>query len=87
MKYVLIIWISAAREDEQTTNNEIERANVIILVYVVYNMETIKRLKSYWIPRILKINDRIPIILVGNKVDLRSSNHEPDLESLLNPYF
>ena len=79
--------ISAAREDEQTTNNEIERANVIILVYVVYNMETIKRLKSYWIPRILKINDRIPIILVGNKVDLRSSNHEPDLESLLNPYF
>jgi Ras family protein T1 len=66
---VLIILISAAREDEQTTNNEIERANVIILVYVVYNLDTIKRLKSYWIPRILKINDRIPIILVGNKAD------------------
>ena len=66
---MLIILISAAREDEQTTNNEIERANVIILVYVVYNLDTIKRLKSYWIPRILKINDRIPIILVGNKAD------------------
>jgi Ras family protein T1 len=38
-------------------------------------------------PRILKINDRIPIILVGNKVDLKSSNQQPDLEQILNPYF
>jgi GTPase SAR1 family protein len=31
---------------------------------------------------------KIPIILVGNKVDLRSSQHDTsDLESQLNPYF
>lgn len=29
----------------------------------------------------------MPIILVGNKVDLRSSQHEEDLDSLLSPYF
>jgi Ras family protein T1 len=60
---------------------------VIILVYDVNNVECIKRLKSFWIPRIIKLNDKIPIILVGNKVDLRSSNAEKELESTLTPYF
>ena len=41
------------------TNVEIEKANVIILVYDVNNIECIKRLRSYWIPRIIKINDRV----------------------------
>jgi GTPase SAR1 family protein len=65
--------VVAGAEHEQTTDNEIDKANVIVLVYDVNNVECIKRLKSYWIPRITKINDKIPIILVGNKVDLRSS--------------
>jgi len=89
----------ALREEEQNTDGEIERAHVIVLVYDVNNIECIKRLKSHWIPRILRINDKvrdhytlhtmkIPIILVGNKVDLRSSQHDTsDLESQLNPYF
>lgn len=41
------------------TDNDINSANVIILVYDVNNIECIKRLKSYWIPKILKINDRV----------------------------
>lgn len=40
------------------TDVEIEKANVIILVYVS-NVECIKRLKSHWLPRINKINDRV----------------------------
>lgn len=78
----------ASRDDEQNTDSEIDKANVIILVYDVNNLDCIKRLKSYWLPRILKVNDKIPIILVGNKVDLRSSHHDTsDLESHLSPYF
>ena len=30
---------------------------------------------------------KIPIILVGNKVDLRSSHSDNNLESMLNPFF
>jgi GTPase SAR1 family protein len=81
------ISLLAAKDDEQITDIEIEKANVIILVYDVNNCECIKKLRTYWIPRVIRINDKIPIILVGNKVDLRASHTDSDLESLLTPYF
>ena len=54
-------FILASRENESTTNTEIERAHVIILVFDVNNLECIKRLKSHWIPRIIKHNDKVKI--------------------------
>jgi len=56
----------AAKDDEQMTDTEIERAHVIILVYDVNNLECIKGLRSFWIPRIIKINDRVSINLRVN---------------------
>jgi GTPase SAR1 family protein len=39
-------------------------------------------------PRIIKINDRIPVIFVGNKIDLRSSRADDnELSNLLNHHF
>ena len=64
---------------------EIERASVIILVYDVNNFDIMKRMRIGWLPRIVKLNDKVPIILCGNKMDLRSSNSEGELESLLTP--
>lgn len=79
---------SASKAHEQQTDMEIERANVIILVYDVNNFDCIKRLRTFWLPRIVKLNDKVPIILCGNKMDLRSSNNmEGELESHLTPCF
>lgn len=50
---------STAREDEQKTIHEIEKANVIILVYDVNYIECIKRIRSYWLPTIMKANNRV----------------------------
>lgn len=41
------------------TDLEIEKSHVIVLVYDVNNIECIKRLRSFWIPRIIKINDKV----------------------------
>ena len=76
---------SASKTVEQQTDSEIEKAHVIILVYDVNNFDIIKRLKAYWLPRIAKINDKVPVILCGNKMDLRSATAEGDLESILTP--
>ena len=78
---------SSTRDDQgdQKTNAEIEKASVIILVYDVNNFDTIKRLRTAWMPRIVKLNEKVPVILCGNKVDQRNSNSEGELESLLTP--
>ena len=44
-------------------------------------------MRTVWLPRIVKINDKVPIILCGNKMDLRSSNFEGELESVLTQNF
>jgi len=85
--YTQLIDSSSSKNDEQNTDSQIEKANIIILVYDVTSLECIKRLKSYWMPRISKINNEVPVIFVGNKVDLRSSNADNDLSNLLNNHF
>ena len=47
----------------------------------------VKRLRSHWLSRIKELNEKVPVILCGNKMDLRSSNSEGELESLLTPLF
>jgi Ras family protein T1 len=37
--------------------------------------------------RIQKINDKVPVIFVGNKVDLRTSNADNEMRNLLNHHF
>lgn len=51
--------IEASKDDEQMTDGEIEKAHVIMLVYNVYNVDCIKRLRTFWLPRIQKINDKV----------------------------
>lgn len=54
---------------------------MIILIYDVNNFDVIKRLRTVWLPRIVKLNEKVVVILCGNKMDLRSSNSEGELES------
>lgn len=68
-----------------TTDEEIQKASVILLVYDVMANETISRLENYWLPKVTDINENIPIILVGNKIDMRSINIENELERIITP--
>lgn len=60
---------------------------MIVLVYDVTSEESALRLKTHWMPRISKVNDKVPVIFVGNKIDLRSSKPANDLTNLLNNHF
>ena len=63
------VLVDSSTRNDQKTNAEIEKASVIILVYDVNNFDTIKRLRTVWMPRIVKLNEKVPVILCGNKVD------------------
>lgn len=49
----------AAPEDEAFTNDEIERADIAIIVYDVNNPESVKRVTSYWLHRVTKLNEKV----------------------------
>lgn len=58
---------------EETLRAEIQRSHVICIVYSLDNDETLNRITSYWLPTIRSLNEseqRKPIVLVGNKLDL-----------------
>ena len=41
-----------------------------LLIYDVSRVDTLRSVKEYWIPHLLDITKAIPIVLVGNKIDL-----------------
>ena len=72
-------------EDDDITDHEIGQADVLVLVYDVNSSETIRRLKGHWLPRISRINSNVPVLLAGNKIDLRAGHMEADLKGLVTP--
>lgn len=56
-------------------------------MYDLTNHDSIKNMRTIWLPRIVKINENVPIIIAGNKMDLRSTAAESEMESLLTPTF
>src|SRR6266571_1626722 len=54
-------------------DSSFQGAKGALLIYDVSRPETAESLQDYWIPHLLDITDAIPIIVVGNKVDLVAS--------------
>lgn len=71
--------------DNETADEEISNASVILLIYDVMSQESKHRLEQYWLPKINEVNEDVPVILAGNKVDLRPNHVESDLESIITP--
>ena len=65
---------AAHSEYEERQETELRRANVIVLVYSVIDTESFERIPSYWLPYIRSLGINVPVILVGNKVDMRQSD-------------
>lgn len=53
---------------------EIQQADTIVLVYDLNDLESITPLSHTWLPLVEKNNNKIPIILIGNKLDLVLNN-------------
>jgi Ras family protein T1 len=51
---------------------ELRRASVICLVYSIAQPSSFDRLPTYWLPLIRSLGINVPVILVGNQIDLRS---------------
>nr|XP_008959161.1 mitochondrial Rho GTPase 2 isoform X5 [Pan paniscus] len=66
-----------AEQTDEELREEIHKANVVCVVYDVSEEATIEKIRTKWIPLVnggTTRGPRVPIILVGNKSDLRSGS-------------
>uniref|UniRef100_A0AAQ5ZH39 Mitochondrial Rho GTPase n=1 Tax=Amphiprion ocellaris TaxID=80972 RepID=A0AAQ5ZH39_AMPOC len=65
------------------------QANVVCVVYDVTNEDTIDKIKTKWIPLVngdAEKGNKVPIILVGNKSDLRSGSSMETILPIMNQF-
>lgn len=56
---------------------EIKRADVICIVYAIDR--GYERISSHWLPMLRSLGRNVPVVLVGNKIDLRGSDIQNSL--------
>lgn len=68
-----IVDYSAAEQSDEQLQEEINKAHVVCVVYSVEDENSLDRITSYWLPFIrdsTALDQRKPVVLVGNKIDL-----------------
>lgn len=67
-----IVDYSAAEQPDEALSEEIQKAHVVCVVYSVECEDSLDRITSHWLPLIRECagEQRKPVVLVGNKIDL-----------------
>ena len=58
-------------DDKQHLESEIRKAHVICVVYSIENANSFDRIPTYWLPYFRQLGVNVPVVLIGNKIDLR----------------
>ncbi|EAU85755.2 mitochondrial Rho 1 [Coprinopsis cinerea okayama7 len=66
-----IVDSGAGPNDRVHLESEIRKAHVICVVYAIDNPNSFDRIPTYWLPHFRQLGVNVPVILVGNKIDLR----------------
>ncbi|ODN75133.1 mitochondrial Rho GTPase 1 [Cryptococcus amylolentus CBS 6039] len=66
-----IVDTSSAPRSRPHLLNAISRAHVICLVYSIADPSSFDRVAEYWLPLFRREGINVPVILVGNKIDMR----------------
>lgn len=70
-------------------NESVESADVVVLVYSVDDLSSIENVKNVWLKKFREAAVSVPIILVGNKIDLRGGIADPraseNMEAFIKP--
>ncbi|XP_070783714.1 mitochondrial Rho GTPase 2 isoform X5 [Enoplosus armatus] len=84
-----IVDYSEKEQSDEVLRDEIIKANVVCVVYDVTNEDTIDKIKTKWIPLVngnAEKGNKVPIILVGNKSDLRSGSSMETILPIMNQF-
>ncbi|CAN0897119.1 Mitochondrial Rho GTPase 1 [Linum grandiflorum] len=82
---VSIIDTSSKLEDSGKVEEELKRADAVVLTYACDNPETLDRLSTFWLPKLRELEVKVPVIVVGCKLDLRDEIQQVNLEQVMSP--
>ncbi|KAM1343935.1 hypothetical protein PS2_007991 [Malus domestica] len=80
-----IIDTSSSLENCSKRNEELKRADVVVLTYACDQPMTLTRLTTYWLLELRHLEVRVPVILVGCKLDLRNPQEQMSMEQVMAP--
>ncbi|KAJ2334745.1 ERMES complex Ca(2+)-binding regulatory GTPase gem1, partial [Coemansia sp. RSA 2673] len=69
-----IIDTSSKGDDQEILETELRKANVVCIVYAVDDRTSFQRVHEHWLPLLRQQGINLPVILVGNKVDMRDED-------------
>ncbi|XP_023672342.2 mitochondrial Rho GTPase 2 [Paramormyrops kingsleyae] len=84
-----IVDYSETEQSDEVLQAEILKANVVCVVYDVTQEDTIDKIRTKWIPLVngkAEKGNKVPIILVGNKSDLRSASSMESILPIMNQF-
>ncbi|RKO99119.1 hypothetical protein CXG81DRAFT_14979 [Caulochytrium protostelioides] len=86
-----IVDSSSRPENRDQLDAEIRRADVICIVHDATQPESLARVASYWLPSIRQLGRNVPVVVVGNKIDLRgpdvaNARLEADVLPIMNEF-
>ncbi|KAM6558640.1 hypothetical protein CsatA_027879 [Cannabis sativa] len=80
-----IIDTSSSLESRTKRNEELKRADAVVLTYACDQPMTLTRLCNYWLPELRQLEVKVPVIVVGCKLDLRDEREPISIEQLMSP--
>ncbi|PON55290.1 Parvalbumin [Parasponia andersonii] len=80
-----IIDTSSSLESRSKRNEELKRADAVVLTYACDQPMTIARLRSFWLPELRQLKVKVPVIIVGCKLDLRDEREQVSIEQVMSP--
>ncbi|GFR12382.1 ras-like GTP-binding protein rhoA [Trichonephila clavata] len=75
-KIPIVLWTVPAQEDYNTTRIIVyDYSKAVILCYAIDNPTSLQNACERWYPEIKNFIPNVPVVLVGNKLDLRSDEN------------
>ncbi|KAK9068996.1 hypothetical protein SSX86_013112 [Deinandra increscens subsp. villosa] len=82
---VTIIDTASSLEGKAKLEEELKRADAVVITYACDKPETLNRLQTFWIPEVRRLKVKAPVIVVGCKLDLRDEHYPVSLEQVMAP--
>jgi Ras-related protein Rab-21 len=81
VELTLMIWdVLGQKGYTSIQSSSYKGAEGVIMVCDLTRSETLKGLEEYWIPELTKVTGQVPMVFVGNKVDLTDQRQITDAE-------